>query len=214
MIVVKFASFGASLLASICRLFYGLKINYLLYVLRRVFVTSLYKHNFKTFGKGSLLAAHVRLLKPQYISIGEASSIMTGCVLETCTELQEPDMQIGNNVSLGEYSHITCARRVVVGNGVLTGRYVLITDNAHGDSSMETLQIPPLVRSVCSKGEVVIGNNVWIGDKATILPGVHIGEGCIIGANSVVTKDIPAYCIVGGNPAKILKTKSEVDKFK
>lgn len=56
-----------------------------------------------------------------------------------------------------------------------------------------------------SKGPVIIGQNVWVGDKATILPGVTIGDGAVIGANSVVTKDVPPYSIVGGNPAKVLK---------
>lgn len=66
--------------------------------------------------------------------------------------------------------------------------------------------LPPLFRPLFSKGPVIIGKNVWIGDKATILPGVTIGDGSIIGANSVVTKDVPAYSVVAGNPAKIIKT--------
>lgn len=67
-------------------------------------------------------------------------------------------------------------------------------------------QYPQLERQLVSKGEVVIGNNVWIGDKAAILAGVHIGDGAIIGANSVVAKDVPANCVVGGIPAKVLRT--------
>ena len=66
------------------------------------------------------------------------------------------------------------------------------------------MEIPPTQRPVYSKGPVIIGNNVWIGDKATILPNVSIGNGAIIAANSVVTKDVPEYCIVAGNPAKII----------
>ena len=50
-----------------------------------------------------------------------------------------------------------------------------------------------------------IGDNVWIGDKVTILPGVHIGDGAVIGANAVVVKDVRPYTVVGGNPAKIIK---------
>ena len=61
------------------------------------------------------------------------------------------------------------------------------------------------MRPTTSKGRVVIGNNVWIGDKATILPGVTIGDGAIIAANAVVTKDVPQYSVVGGNPAKVIK---------
>lgn len=63
----------------------------------------------------------------------------------------------------------------------------------------------PSLRKVESKGEVIIGDNVWIGDKCTILQNVHIGDGVIVAANSVVTKDVPPYSVVGGNPAKVLK---------
>jgi acetyltransferase-like isoleucine patch superfamily enzyme len=65
--------------------------------------------------------------------------------------------------------------------------------------------IPPVKRTLKSKGEVKIGNNVWIGDKATILGGVTIGDNVIIGANSVVTHDVPSNCVAAGNPAKIIK---------
>ena len=87
----------------------------------------------------------------------------------------------------------------------LSRRFVLITDNAHGANLVEELDVIPLQRKTCSKGTVIIGNKVWIGDKATILPNTKIGNCAIIGANSVVTKDVPAYSVVGGNPAKILK---------
>lgn len=80
-----------------------------------------------------------------------------------------------------------------------------ITDNGHGDTDYETLQQVPINRRLHSKGDVTIGNNVWIGDKATILPAVTIGDGAVIAANSVVTKDVPAYSVVAGNPAKVIK---------
>lgn len=56
-----------------------------------------------------------------------------------------------------------------------------------------------------NKGDTVVGNDVWIGQNATILPGIQIGDGAIIGANSVVAKDVPPYCVVAGNPAQIKK---------
>ena len=79
-----------------------------------------------------------------------------------------------------------------------------ITDNSHGDTSIDIRSYPPISRPLVSKGKVVIGENVWIGDKATILPGVSIGDGAVIGANAVVTKDVPPYSVVVGNPAKII----------
>ena len=87
------------------------------------------------------------------------------------------------------------------------GRRVTITDNSHGkNTSYVEFQLSPCKRNIYSKGPVIIEDNVWIGDKATILAGVKIGFGSIVGANSVVTKDVPPYSIVGGVPAKILST--------
>lgn len=57
------------------------------------------------------------------------------------------------------------------------------------------------------KGDTVVGNDVWFGQNVTVLPGVHIGDGAIIGANSVVTKDVPPYAVVGGNPARLLRKR-------
>lgn len=181
------------------------KPEYLMYVLCRAVVTGRYKSRFRSFGVNSWLAPGLTLGNPQFISIGNDSSVMAHCVLETCPEITKPDLQIGNGVSLGEYTHITCATKVVIGDGVLTGRFVLITDNAHGASREDEADTPPLARAISSKGSVIIGKNVWIGDKATILPGVTVGDGAIIAANAVVTKNVPAYAVVGGNPAKILK---------
>ena len=115
-----------------------------------------------------------------------------------------PSVIIGDNVSLGEYCHITAIESVKIGNNLLTGRFVTITDNSHGLTDLKSLKLPPSKRPIVSKGAVTIKDNVWIGDKVTILPGVTIGEGAVIAANSVVTKDVPPYSVVGGIPAKIL----------
>ena len=118
-----------------------------------------------------------------------------------------PVLTIGDRCSFGAYNHITCANHVQIGNGVLTGKWVTITDNSHGATDAESLALQPSLRPVYSKGPVVIGNNVWIGDKATILPGVTIGDGAVVAANAVVTKDVPPNCVVGGNPAKVISAR-------
>lgn len=114
-----------------------------------------------------------------------------------------PKLIIGNHCNFGAFNHITCINKIVIGDGVLTGKWVTITDNSHGTTSMECLQIRPANRKLISKGP----KNVWVGDKVTILPGVTIGEGAVVAANAVVTKDVLAYCVVAGNPAKIIKTR-------
>lgn len=119
----------------------------------------------------------------------------------------QPSIKIGSHCSFGAFNHITSINSIIIGDGCLTGKNVTITDNSHGDTDYTSLNIPPIKRPMVSKGPVVIGNNVWIGDKATILPNVIIGDGSVIAANAVVTKDVPAYSIVAGNPAQIIKKR-------
>lgn len=65
----------------------------------------------------------------------------------------------------------------------------------------------PTLSDLPFKGDTVIGNDVWIGQNVTLMPGVHIGDGAIVAANSVVVKDVPPYCIAGGNPCRTLKKR-------
>lgn len=116
-----------------------------------------------------------------------------------------PKLTIGSNCNFGAYNHITCTNEVTIGNNVLTGKWVTITDNSHGKTDEESLKTPPALRPIVSKGKVIIGNNVWIGDKATILAGVTIGDGAVIGANAVVTKDVPSMGVVVGHSKKIMR---------
>lgn len=116
-----------------------------------------------------------------------------------------PRIVIGNNVSINSDCHIGAINDIVLGNGVLIGSKVLITDHSHGRSDFQSLVDLPVERELFSKGPVLIGDNVWIGEGVAILPGVQIGRNAIIGANSVVTTDIPANVVAAGNPAKIIR---------
>lgn len=174
---------------------------------------------FKSCGKTSRFGKIGLLKGMQYISIGEKCFFEDSFFLtaiggerkyndgESDDKKQKlnPSLTIGDNCAFGAYNHITCANRITIGNGLLTGKWVTITDNSHGDSSFEQMKLPPIKRPVLSKGPVIIGNNVWIGEKATILPGVTIGDGAIIAANAVVTKDVPSFSVVAGNAAMIIK---------
>lgn len=146
---------------------------------------------------------------PHCISIGEGSHLYHHVVITAWkshfTGENDASLIIGEGADIGEYTHITAMGHMRIGKNLLTGRWVTITDNGHGDTDYETLQQVPINRRLHSKGDVIIGNNVWIGDKATILPAVTIGDGAVIAANSVVTKDVPAYSIVAGNPARAIK---------
>ena len=182
------------------------KLIFAKYCFFRGLITAYRKNEFNSFGRNSLLAPGLKLIHPEFISIGNRSSIQSFCILEAIAEGIAPSLCIGSDVSLGEYTHVTAAGKITIGNGVLTGRFVLITDNSHGFSrDRADLDIPPLCRKICFSGDVWIGDNVWLGDRVTVLPGVHIGNGAVIGANSVVTENIPAYAIAAGTPAKVIR---------
>jgi acetyltransferase-like isoleucine patch superfamily enzyme len=92
-------------------------------------------------------------------------------------------------------------------NNLRTGPGVLISDNSHGYiRDRDELELHPNDRLLYSKGPVIIGNNIWIGETSAILPGDTVGDGAIIGANSVATKDIPSYSFAVWYPAKIIKS--------
>lgn len=144
------------------------------------------------------------------ISIGDNTTIASTSILGCWTKygkqsFPNASITIGNHCSIGEYNHITACNKITIGDGLLTGRYVIISDNSHGGLSEEEANIQPSLRNLKSKGEVVIGNNVWLGDKVAVLSGVHIGNNVIVAANAVVTKDLPDNCVVAGVPARVIK---------
>lgn len=191
--------------------FYTYKLSVCLSRTSTLFYTMWIRNFIKDIGDSSSIAYPCSLQGggAKCIVIGNNTVIQSHSILGCWTEYGEQQfiasIMIGDNCSIGEYNQITSCNKVIIGDGLLTGRYVYIGDNSHGGLSLEEANIPPIKRNLLSKGEVNIGNNVWIGDKATILANVHIGNNVIVAANSVVTKDVPDNCIVAGAPAKIIK---------
>ena len=164
--------------------------------------------------QGVFFPQYIKTLGEEHIFIGEGTHFGEYSYLmaweKTCAGGDfHPEIHIGKNCNIGAWNNITATNFIQIGDNLLTGKWVTITDNSHGETDWETLQQAPLFRLVTSRGPVIIGNNVWIGDKATILPNVTIGDGAVIAANAVVTKDVPAYCVVAGIPAKVIKQVKE-----
>ena len=163
-----------------------------------------------------------RILNPQHLYMGEDSKIGRGAdiwIHDSNFPHGEfvPDdggkeivgkVTIGNRVRIGENITIDCYEEIVIDDDCLLARDILIMDGLHGKD--------PNVKSyVDTKGEiksVKIGKGCWIGARVSILPGVNIGEKAIIGTNSVVTKDIPAYSIAVGVPARVIKKYNQQTK--
>lgn len=129
--------------------------------------------------------------------------------------------------SLAEFGDFTYGTPQVLSWGepsrLIVGKFCSIADHVtimlggeHNVDWVTTYPFNALLRSFSNiqghpktKGDVVVGNDVWIGDGAKILSGVHIGDGCVIGGNALVTKNMPPYSICGGNPAKVIKYRFE-----
>lgn len=173
------------------------------------YYTSRISYKFKEIGFNPQIRKDVVVLKPENICIGSNVIIDNSCVIESWYFSNISDHSgviiIGDNCAFGEYTHLSAANRIEIGDGLLTGRNVLITDNSHGLTNGDELNISPRYRKIQSKGPVFIGNNVWLGDKVSVMPGVSIGDGVIVAANAVVTHDIPAYSVAAGVPAKVIK---------
>jgi acetyltransferase-like isoleucine patch superfamily enzyme len=113
-------------------------------------------------------------------------------------------------VTIGKYSQINPYTVIYGGDGVTIGDYVMIAPHCMivaGNHNHNQLEMPMRFAVSYSKGPIVIEDDVWIGANCTITDGITIGKGAVIGANSVVTKDVKPYDVVGGVPAKFIKSR-------
>lgn len=124
-----------------------------------------------------------------------------------CVNIQSK-ATIAKRVRIGNYSGVghrcMVQGNVTIGEHVMMGPEVIIYTQNHSFSSTD---IPMDQQGFSDEKPVVIGDDVWIGSRVTILPGVTVGKGCVIGASAVVTKDVPPYSVVAGNPARVVKTR-------
>lgn len=168
-----------------------------------------YIKNFKSLGNNCVFDAETSIVNAQYISIGDnfkaEKRLKIDAIDHYRNDFFSPEILIGKNVTFINDIHIGAINKIVIGNGCLVASRVYISDHSHGEITKEALKIRPIDRPLVSKGKVVIGENVWIGEGAAILPNVTIGDNCIIGANAVVTKSVPANAIVAGVPASVIK---------
>lgn len=158
-------------------------------------------------GKNSHVGECFSIVGCQSINIGDDFSAGKNVKIHAfdVSTSRKPMIFIGNNVTITDNCYLSAAGEIKIGDGTLLGENTFICDNFHGRNSLEELKTPPNERKITYKGSVCIGKNVWTGRNVCIMPGVSIGDGSVIGANSVVTKSIPAYCVVAGVPARVIK---------
>ena len=174
--------------------FFPRALGKLIKLARMVVENSLHRMSLGEIGVGTKFYPGVRIQEPAAVKIGNNCLFLSG--VEVSSEIPGSSLRVGDNVQINEKVRIDITGGMEIGDGVLISSEVIIYTHDHG---LDPRSIPnPLPKK--------IGDNAWIGIRAIILPNcIKIGEGSIIGAGSVVTKNVLPYTIVAGNPAKIIK---------
>jgi acetyltransferase-like isoleucine patch superfamily enzyme len=179
-----------------------------------IFISLIYTKIF--FPGKRLIRLPFDIRNKKYIKIGNNFTCGIACRLEAfpLNFNGNPVLIIGNDVQMNDFVHISASTKVEIGNNVLLASKIFISDLNHG-SYDEVNSSDPFVRPAnrdLSSSPVVIKDNVWIGESVCIMPGLTIGYGSIIGALSVITKDVPDLCIVVGNPGRVIKKFDKAQK--
>lgn len=141
---------------------------------------------------------------PGYIYIGNDTAILKNARINIYSDetITDPKVDIGNNCYIGMNFSALARDPIIIEDRVLIASNVLVSSENHG---IDPESNKSYMEQNLTGNAVRIGKGSWIGEKAIILPGVIIGEKCIIGAGSVVTKSVPDFSIAVGNPAKVIK---------
>lgn len=157
---------------------------------------------YKRISIKSLVYSSVRVEGKKYISIGKSSTVQRqGWLLAMKIDSNEPNLTIGDRCAIGDSCHIAAVREVIIEDDVLMANKIYIADNVH---EFEDISSPIIAQPVKFKGTVRIKSGSWLGENVCVI-GANIGRNSVIGANSVVTKDIPDYSVAVGSPARIIK---------
>lgn len=181
-------------------------INYFYLFIARLKTYFFYRFFFGHIGCRSAIYKPFLITNPDGIYLGDFVTIRKNVRLEIIKNITEsmPKIIIGNNVNIEQNVHIICGSRIEIGNNVsITGGVAIVDVNHPYDDIYNSVKIGDRIQ--CEGNYVEISDNVFIGYGAIILPNVSVGKNSIIGAYSVVNRDIPDFSVVAGNPAKIIK---------
>jgi len=180
------------------------KMDYIKHLIARLKGVLYYRQIFASFGSNSVIYKPMLIGNPRFIHIGNNVSIRDGARLEAVISdpANPPELRIGDNVNIEQNVHITCHSRVVIGKDVSIAGGCAIVDVTHPYQDVDD---PRKIgdRLLLGPSFVEIGDRSLLGFNAIVLPNVRIGTYCIIGAHSLVTRDIPDYSVAVGNPATI-----------
>lgn len=170
------------------------------YTFHRLFVP--YAH----FGTRVAIDREVRIYNPRAMRIGSRVHLQDRVWLNVVSDLSAVSLSIGDDCDLGRGCFLSAHTSVILEKSVLLAPNVCISDHSH---AFDDPTRPIIAQGITEPKPVRIGTGTWIGINAVILPGVTIGRNCVIGANSVVNRDIPDYSVAAGSPARIIKKISK-----
>jgi len=156
-------------------------------------------------GLNLMKSSLINALSYKGVDIGDNFTLGKYSIVECTGVLRNVggSLKIGNNVGINHYCFIGVRGDIEIGDNVIFGPRVNIFSENHNYDNPDI----PIKNQGVTKGKTTIGNDIWIGANVSIMSGVTIGDGCVIAAGAVVTKDIPPYSIIGGVPAKIIKSR-------
>ncbi|SDJ35077.1 LbetaH domain-containing protein [Chryseobacterium jejuense] len=164
--------------------------------------------SFFVFKNARLIRFPIDIRGKKFIKVSKGFTTGVGCRIEAYPEHNQTTMFFGENFQMNDYVHITAMEKVHIGNNVLFASKIYVSDCSHGSYSGDENDSDPSSiphdRKLYSK-PIIIEDNVWLGEFVSVLPGVTIGKGTIVGANSVVSKNLPPNVIAVGTPAKPIK---------
>lgn len=167
---------------------------------------------FGAFGKNSVVERARMLANPRFMFIGDGVVVRANARLEAIRHYKgatlEPRLEIGDRTFIEFDAHIACAESVIIGEDVLVAGGVFISDHNH---SMPSNGGQPLDGALVIK-PVRIGAGCWLGERCFILPGVTLGDRCVVGAGAVVTRSFPAGSVVAGVPARLLRSSETLQQ--
>ncbi|MGY1631530.1 acyltransferase [Geodermatophilus sp. SYSU D01186] len=167
--------------------------------------TRLIRRSFAAFGEHSVAYGPLRLSGPANMAIGSRVFLGPGCWLEAAPETDRPGevvLQLGDRVSVSGLTTVSAVRSVVIEDSVLIARGVYISDHSHGIHG----DLPIRDQGITGVAPVRVERGAWLGQNAVVLPGVVIGRGAVVGANSVVSRDVPPRTVAVGAPARIVRS--------
>ena len=141
---------------------------------------------------------------PENVDIGERVIVKSGARLCPCN--LNARIRIGSRTTIGYSTYIFASDRIYIGDDCMIASFVYLVDSQHNSDDPSQ----PMNLQGASFDPILVGHDVWIGTGSVIMPGVSIGDGAIIGANSVVTSDVPPRHIVAGNPARFIRKRGSV----